>query len=419
VPEVGTIDPARMSELPQPRLDCRRCGRPRIACYCAHVTSIPTRTRVVVLQHPRERHKAIGTARIAAACLPSAEILVGFEFEQDARARALLADPAAPAVLLYPSPEARDLKLDPPREPVTLVVIDGTWSQARSLLRKNPWLEDLPKVAFAPEKPSEYRIRREPREDYVSTLEAMVYALGCLEEGDPARFQALMAPFRAMVDVQVAFASRVGEPRWRRTRHRVPRATVSCLPPELLAARRVCLIGEANAWPHDRALGGPPHPHELVYCCAAVPGDEARGDEARFERLIAPRLPLSDSPVVHARLSAEELARGVPLDEARSDWNRFVRPEDVLCVWGHHSLSLLQRDDMTLPRRVIDVRRVAGEVLRARPGRAEALVERLGLPWRSLGRGRGGERLGMLVAITRWLVETARESTDAAVADDR
>jgi hypothetical protein len=25
----------------------------------------------------------------------------------------------------------------------------------------------------------------------------------------------------------------------------------------------------------------------------------------------------------------------------------------------------------------------------------------------------------MLVAITRWLVETARESTDAAVADDR
>lgn len=392
----------------EPRIDCRRCGRPLVACYCAHVTAIPTRTRVVVLQHPRERRKAIGTARIAAACLPSAEILVGVEFERDERARSLLADPDAPAVLLYPSPEARDLNRDPPKGPVTLVVLDGTWNQARSLLRRNPWLERLPKVAFAPERPSEYRIRREPREDYVSTIEAMVYALGALEEGDPARFQALMAPFRAMVDVQVAFAARVAEPRWRRAR-RPTRATAVRLPAALLEPRLICLIGEANAWPHDRALGGPPHPHELVHCCAAV----AEGN-ARFEQLIAPRLPLSASPVEHARLTADELARGVPLDEARAAWNRFVRPDDVLCVWGHHSLGLLQRDDLTLPGSVIDVRRVAGEVLKARPGRAEELVEGLGLPWRSLGRGRGGERLGMLVAITRWLVEAARESTGIA-----
>ncbi len=413
-----------MSRPAEPRLDCPRCRRPRVACYCAHVREIPTRTRVVVLQHPRERHKAIGTARIAAACLPSAEILVGLEFEQDERARALLADPAAPAVLLYPSPEARDLKLDPPRGPVTLVVLDGTWNQARSLLRHNPWLESLPKVAFSPEKPSEYRIRREPREDYVSTLEAMVHALGALEDGDPERFQALMAPFRAMVDVQVAYASRIGEPRWRRTRQRAPRTAVSRLPAALLESRLLCLIGEANAWPHDRALGGPPHPHELVYCCAAVLDDDARRDDGRgegacFERVIAPRLPLSSSPVEHARLSAEELARGLPLDEVRADWNRFVRPDDVLCVWGHHSLSLLQRDDLMLPGRVIDVRRLAGELLQSRPGRAEELVERLGLPWRSLGRGRGGERLGMLVAITGWLVDAARKSSGAAPAAER
>ena len=54
-----------------------------------------------------------------------------------------------------------------------------------------------------------------------------------------------------------------------------------------------------------------------------------------------------------------------------------------------------------------------------RPGRAEELVERLGLPWRSLGRGRGGERLGMLVAITGWLVDAARKSSGAAPAVDR
>jgi len=373
-----------------------------VACYCAHVTPIPTRTRVVVLQHPRERRKAIGTARIAALCLPSAEILVGFEFEHDERARSLLADPDAPAVLLYPSPDARDLKSDPPKGPVTLVVLDGTWNQAGSLLRHNPWLQSLPKVAFDPEKPSEYRIRREPREDYVSTIEAMVHALGFLEDGDPARFQALMAPFRAMVDVQLGFAARVGEPRWRKI-HRKPRAKAPRLPALLLEPRLLCLIGEANAWPHDRALGGPPHPHELVYCCATE-----LGEDALFEQVIAPRLPLSASPVAHARLTVDELANGISLVDARAAWNRFVRADDVLCIWGHHSLGLLRRDDLTLPRRVLDVRQVAGDFLQSRPGSPEELVERLGLSWQPHGRGRGGERLGILVAITRWLSASAR-----------
>lgn len=397
-----------MTHPAEPRVDCRRCGRPLMACYCAQVTPLQTRTRVVVLQHPRERHKAIGTARIAALCLPAAEILVGFQFEHDRRARSLLANPDAPAVLLYPSPEARDLKRDPPKGPVTLVVLDGTWTQARSLLRHNPWLESLPKVAFEPEKPSEYRIRREPREDYVSTIEAMVHALGLLEEGDPARFQSMLVPFRAMVDLQLRFASGVSDPRWRRSRHK-PRpkaARLSPIPTSMREPRLLCLIGEANAWPHDRRLGGPPHPHELVYCCAAV-----LGDDRHFDQLIAPRLPLSESPIKHARLSEAELAHGIPVSAARAAWDQFVRPDDVLCVWGHHSHGLLQREGMTLPSRVIDIRRLAGDYLESKPGSAEALVERLGLSWHAQGRGRGGERLGMLVAITGWLAEAARQET--------
>lgn len=379
-----------------------------MVCYCAHVTPIETRTRIVVFQHPRERRKAIGTARIAALCLPAAKILVGIEFERDAAARALVAAPEAPAVLLYPAPDARDLADDPPSGPVTLVVIDGTWNQAKRMLRLNPWLEALPKVALRPSKPSEYRIRREPSERHVSTIEAMAYALACLEDGDPSRFESLLIPFRAMVDRQVGFAAGVAEPRWRRPRPRRARSGLQ-LPHSLLASRLVCLIGEANAWPYDRALGGPRHPHELVQLCAAVVGADAE-----IEQLIAPRRPLSASPVEHARLSLDDLARGMTIAEARAEWDRFIQPGDVLCVWGHHSLGLLQRDDLRLPERVIDLRVLAREVLGVRPGTLESLVERLGLAWRCLGRGRGGERLGMLVAIADWLVAAAREAAPKA-----
>jgi len=395
----------------EPREDCSRCWRPLVACYCAHLTQLPTRTRVVVLQHPRERLKAIGTARIAALCLPSAEIVVGVDFTNDKRARSLLADPAAPAVLLYPSPDASDLNVDPPEGPVTLVVLDGTWHHAKSLLKHNPWLQSLPKVAFQPEKPSEYRIRREPREDYVSTIEALAATLGILE-GDAERFQALMVPFRAMVDVQLRFANSDSMPRARRYRRKHADA-VSRLPPLLLKPRLLCVMGEANAWPFDRALGGPPHPHELVHCCATHLGE---GD--RFEQVIAPRTPLAVSPIKHARLTRDELLTGVDLDAMRNAWNNFMHPDDVLCVWGTYALGLMRRDDLTLPGRIIDVRKVAGDYLKAAPGGAEELIARLDLPWESYGRGRGGERLGMLVAVTQWLVDAARQGHNAFAQDD-
>lgn len=388
----------------EPRVDCARCGRPVVACYCAHVTVIPTRTRVVVLQHPRERHKAIGTARIAALCLPSAEIVVGVDFANDRHARTLLNNPDAPAVLLYPAADARDLRTDPPKGPVTLVVLDGTWHHAKTLLRENPWLQALPKVAFAPDKPSEYRIRREPREDYVSTIEALVQTLGVLEgeaPDAPSRFDALMVPFRAMVDTQLSYVARESAPRKRKYRRHHADAA-SRLPPLLLKPRLLCVMGEANAWPHDRALGGPPHPHELVHACAL-----RLGDDARFEHVIAPRLPLSASPIKHARLAESELLQGTDIATVQRSWNAFVHDDDVLCIWGHYSLDLMRRESLTLPGRVIDIRKVAGDYLKARPGSAEELVEKLSLTWQPYGRGRGGERLGMLVAITQWLVKAA------------
>ena len=53
------------------------------------------------------------------------------------------------------------------------MVVDGTWSQAKKVVRENPLLSSLPRYAFQPPAPSEYRIRREPQENYVSTIEAL------------------------------------------------------------------------------------------------------------------------------------------------------------------------------------------------------------------------------------------------------
>jgi DTW domain-containing protein YfiP len=166
------------------------------------VCRIETRSRVVLLQHPRERDMPLGTARMASLCLPNSELHVGNAWHRSPALLRALSDPERPPMLLFPSPDARDLDGDPPVAPITLIVVDGTWSNSRKMVRRDPTLSALPKLGFRPARPSEYRIRREPRRDYVSTIEALVHVLGVLE-ADPGRFEPMLAPFRYMVRLQV------------------------------------------------------------------------------------------------------------------------------------------------------------------------------------------------------------------------
>lgn len=387
----------------EPRRECPRCGRPEVTCYCAHVERLATRTKLLVLQHPREHGKAVGTARMAALCLESAEVAVGVDFTEDARVQALLCDPARPAILLYPGPEAKDLARDRPEGPVTLVVVDGTWHQARSLTRKNPWLLSLPQYAFEPEKPSEYRIRREPRADYVSTIEAVTAALGLLE-GDSERFQGMLRPFRAMVDKQLDYVAQSSGGR-RRKRRRIHTDGPSRLPSELFQGDVICVSGEANAWPHDRTLKGPPYPHELVHWTAL-----RLRDGTRFEAHLKPRHPLSSSPEKHAKIDPKQLEAGLSFEEFDAGWRAFCPPDSVICAWGHYGTGLVRREQGMLPDGFIDMRKVSGDFLRRRPGSAEDLIQHLNLHWQPCGSGRAGERLGMLLAITQHLLlEASRE----------
>ena len=59
------------------------------ACFCDRITVLPTRTRILLLQHPREERVAIGTARMALLALPNSRRRVGLDFSGDPRDVAL------------------------------------------------------------------------------------------------------------------------------------------------------------------------------------------------------------------------------------------------------------------------------------------------------------------------------------------
>lgn len=377
----------------EPRAMCGRCRRPVVVCYCARLPSLPTATRIVILQHPRERDVAIGTARMASLCLPSAELHVGVRWDGHAALARALGDAARPPILLYPGPDARDLLRAPPAGPVTLVVVDGTWSQARNVVRDNPVLQALPRYAFGAPEPSQYRIRKEPSDEVVSTIEAIMYALGALE-GDPARFRALLEPFRAMVDAQLDWQARTGKPRWRKPK-----------PPEALRPRvpvevehrwddLVCVVGEANAWPYQD--GVPPHPDELVHWVA-----ERVATGERFAVVAAPTGGLAPSTTFHIGLDAATLAAGVPRAALLAGFADFVRPTDVICSWGHYSPGLFTTSGGALPAAWIDLRAATQRLTSKKFGSLEDYAATLGPRAAPFAPGRGGRRAALLAQVLR------------------
>jgi len=369
-----------------------------VVCFCDRARTFSTRTRVLVLQHPRERRMGVGTARFAKIALPNSALRVGVDFADDPVVSALMTDAQPAPYLLFPGPDAVDVRALPRNEALRVVVLDGTWAQARKLLRKNPWLAALPRVAFTPQQPSRYEIRQQPQDFCVSTIEALAEILDAVEpENGP--FSALLDPFLAMVERQKWFETHV---RAQRHRHR-PRAAgksrVDRLADKLFAdwQNLVCVQGEANAWSrHDPGREDP----ETVHWVAHRPASDER-----FEVVVAPRRRLGPSTPSHVGLSEAQLRAGVDLSQAQRQWASFRRPGDVFAVWGTFYLDLARADGFDLDGRIWDLRAETSQCAQARIGTVDDAVRRLDARPLALGlSGRGGRRLDALAGLCQALV---------------
>ena len=118
---------------------------------------------------------------------------------KDAKLGAILSDPRTR--ILYPGPKSVPLESQP-SDISTLVILDGTWDQARKLFSHNPALQTVPKVSLSLSAPSEYVVRTQPTAGCLSTLEAGVHSVALLENR-PEIVQPLLAPLVTMCNIQI------------------------------------------------------------------------------------------------------------------------------------------------------------------------------------------------------------------------
>jgi len=352
---------------------------------------------VLFLQHPRERGKAIGTARIAHLSLPGSTLVEGVALEEHPAVVPVLGrDDVA---LLYPGPDARSAAEWKARPPSVLVVIDGTWSQAKKLLEANPKIASLPRMSLEPETPGNYRIRKEPTAQHLATVEAVAMTLGILE-GDTARFAQMLKPFDFMVDRQLEYEQH-RNPRTHKRPKRVHTSLPELVPLLEAPERAVIVYAEANNHSrNDRAPGAP----ELIQLVAVRP---ATG--AHFEAILKPRRPLGSRVPARLGIERELLLDGEEVSAFSSRWRAFLGDDAELCAWGHFSRDLLQRETPTT-RGFVDLRGLTARCLGGSAGGIERGAQRLCEGSPAEDSRRADRMLSALEQIFRALMERARRA---------
>jgi DTW domain-containing protein len=187
--------------------------------------AIDTRIQVVILQHPQEQDRDLGTAALTVRHLRNAVLKIGLSWPSLSKMLGQQVDPHRWAVLYLGS--AKAAALAPGREVVFVnrkgeaepdqdalargiegvVLLDGNWSQAKALWWRNAWMLKCRRVILGPVRPSRYgRLRREPRRDSLSTIEAAALLVSRLENRPEIEttlmtsFEKLLAAYRARSD---------------------------------------------------------------------------------------------------------------------------------------------------------------------------------------------------------------------------
>ena len=198
--------------------DCPHCHKPQALCICDSIVPIENRVALLILQHPQEQDRALGTARLTALHFRNAVLKIGLSWPSLSKALGRpVHDPSRWAVLYLGSAKVADLETD--RDIVAInrkgeieenqrgilkdiegvVLLDGTWSQAKALWWRNAWMLKCQRVILGPVQPSRYgQLRREPRRDGLSTIESVAMLLAAIEKR-PDIAETLHASFERML----------------------------------------------------------------------------------------------------------------------------------------------------------------------------------------------------------------------------
>lgn len=162
---------------------CFKCFKPQNSCLCKYTKELDTKIKFVLLMHPKEaKRQRTGTGNLAHICLKDSEIIVGLDFSKNERLISLLNDERYFPVMMYPSENAWNAKKEGfsslvANKTLLVLILDATWFCSKKMIEHNPFLLELPRLSFYGDYRSIFTFKREPKPEYISTIECCYYLI--------------------------------------------------------------------------------------------------------------------------------------------------------------------------------------------------------------------------------------------------
>jgi DTW domain-containing protein YfiP len=155
---------------------CQRCLLPQKNCLCATLQPQQARSRFCLVMFDTEPMKPSNTGRLIADILPETQAFGWSRTEPDPALLAAVKNEYYQPLVVFPASYTdadREVLSSPPitGKPPLFIMLDGTWTEARKMFRKSPWLDAFPVMSLDVSTPSRYTLREAHGEGQHCTAE--------------------------------------------------------------------------------------------------------------------------------------------------------------------------------------------------------------------------------------------------------
>ena len=154
---------------------CRQCMLRTHLCICVHRPLAKSNAAFLLVMFDDEILKPSNTGRLIADVFEDTFAYIWSRTEPNTDMLALLKDPQWQPYVVFPAEyaperEVKTITSDTGKRPL-FIMLDGSWSEAKKMFRKSPYLDHFPLLSINPDKPSRYKMREASKENQLGTAE--------------------------------------------------------------------------------------------------------------------------------------------------------------------------------------------------------------------------------------------------------
>jgi DTW domain-containing protein YfiP len=168
---------------------CEQCLIAKHYCICEDAEYASCDAAVCLLMYHNESFKPSNTGRLIAEIVPDNYAFRWDRTSPDPALLALLNNDKYQPFVIFPAEDVETDRVVTQVEPVAgktplFIFLDGTWREAKKMIRKSPYLDNLPVLSITAQKLSDYRLRVAPHAHQLGTAEVAIMVLALANEVD-------------------------------------------------------------------------------------------------------------------------------------------------------------------------------------------------------------------------------------------